>query len=174
MGERSFKHYWSRYTKKTASSPAAVTFCRWKGKQGAWGLMVRWPLCECNMLTTPRGHRDKTVHVFTTCVTAKLLRGAWVKTHIINFLLSVVCCQFQVMASKYLNNFLWLNLFTNLVIVDWIVCGLFGACLLPLSSYCDSHHGVNIGAWQMPSFKDMDSNLKKAKGSYVSFTVWRQ
>ena len=64
---------------------------------------------------------------------------------------------------KYLNNFVWLNLFTNLVIVDWVVCGLFGASVLPLSSYCDSHHRVNIGAWQMPSFKNVDSNLKNAK-----------
>ena len=55
------------------------------------------------------------------------------------------------------------DLFTNLVIIDWIVCRLFGACLLLLSSYCYSHHGVNIGAWQMPSFKDMDSNLKMPK-----------
>ena len=57
-----------------------------------------------------------------------------------------------------------MNLFTNLVVIDWIVCGLFGACLLPMSSYRDPHHGVNIGSWQMPSFKDMDSNLKNAKG----------
>ena len=55
---------------------------------------------------------------------------------------------------------LWVNLSTNLISVDWSVRGSFDACLLPLTSYCDSHQGVNIRAWQMPTFKDLDSNLK--------------